>query len=117
MMLNTIKIRNITFLWVFLLSLFIFADEALANKSNLSTVLLTYGYQEVPIQLVQNGRITCPVLIIAGEEDLLIPIKYSKVLADLFIFRPQPGFSAAFIPGMKQQGWKSFIENFGLDSI
>ncbi len=56
MMLNAIKIWNITFLWLFLLFLFVFANEALANKSNLSTVLLTQGYQEVPIRLVQNGK-------------------------------------------------------------
>ncbi len=49
MMLNTIKIRNITFLLVFLPSLFIFANEALANKLNLSTQLLKQGYQEMPI--------------------------------------------------------------------
>ncbi len=41
---------------VFLPSLFIFANEALANKLNLSTVLLKQGYQEMPIRLVQNGK-------------------------------------------------------------
>ncbi len=55
-MLKTIKIRNIIFSMLTLLSLFVLNDVALANQSNLLTLLSKQGYQEVPIRLVQNGK-------------------------------------------------------------